>query len=62
MVLANSYLSHLRFADGIVILSKTGNELQDILRSLAQVSSKVGLEMNSTKTKVMTKAENGPSM
>ncbi|XP_045455664.1 uncharacterized protein LOC123665395 [Melitaea cinxia] len=56
----NSYLSHLRFADDIVILSETANELQDMLRSLAQASSKVGLEMNATKTKIMTNSIERP--
>lgn len=56
----NRYLNHLRFADDIVMLSETANELQDMLRSLVQASSQVGLEMNATKTKIMTNSIERP--
>lgn len=46
----NSYLSHLRFTDEIVILSETANKFQDMLRSLAQASA--------TKTNIMTNMTN----
>ena len=48
------YLSHLRFADDIVIFAETPQELQDMLQELAEKSLKVGLKMNISKTKVMT--------
>lgn len=48
------YLSHLRFADDLVLLSETAGQMQRMIGSLHHVSAKVGLEMNLTKTKVMT--------
>lgn len=48
------YLSHLRFADDIVIISNNLNELSDMLLELKVMSEKVGLTMNLNKTKVMT--------
>lgn len=48
------YLSHLRFADDIVVLAETAKELENLIYTLDQESFKVGLEMNTTKTKIMT--------
>lgn len=48
------YLSHLRFADDIVLLSETSRGLQHMLETLHVNSKHVGLEMNLSKTKVMT--------
>ena len=48
-----SYLSHLRFADDIVILPKTPQELQEMIQELNEGSLKVGMKMNMNKTKVM---------
>lgn len=50
-------LSHLRFADDLIILSHSAEELQIMLQELDKESSKAGLIMNLEKTKVMT---NGP--
>ncbi|KAG6926619.1 hypothetical protein G0U57_011657, partial [Chelydra serpentina] len=46
-------LSHLRFADDIVLIAETTNQLQSMLRRLDKKSSQVGLKMNRCKTKYM---------
>lgn len=48
------YLSHLRFADDIVLLSESATQLQHMLNSLNVHSKQVGLEMNLSKTMLMT--------
>lgn len=48
------YLSHLRFADDIVLLSESTNQLQAMINTLHEESRKVGLEINLTKTNIMT--------
>lgn len=48
------YLSHLRFADDLVLLSESSSQLQVMIQSLNAASKKVGLEMNLTKTMLMT--------
>lgn len=50
-------LTHLRFADDIVLFAKTPGDLCRMLNELASESEKVGLKLNPEKTKVMT---NGP--
>ena len=47
------YLSHLRFADDILICANTPNELQQMLQELADKSENQGLKINTTNTKVM---------
>ena len=48
------YLSHLRFADDIIIVAPTKEELQEMLTELNEASKSVGLHMNFRKTKVMS--------
>lgn len=48
------YINHLRFADDIVIISETFKDLEEMMRSLDDESSSIGLEMNVNKTKIMT--------
>nr|XP_027227207.1 uncharacterized protein LOC113819162 [Penaeus vannamei] len=48
-----SYLNHLRFADDIVNLAKTPQELQEMIQELNEGSLKVGMKMNMSKTKIM---------
>ena len=48
------YLSHLRFADDIVLMALDLDQAQVMLQQLNEESSKVGLKMNLSKTKVMT--------
>jgi hypothetical protein len=47
------YISHLRFADDIVIMAETLQDLQLILNDLADFSARIGLRVNLDKTKVM---------
>lgn len=49
-----SYLSHLRFADDIVLMSSDIQELNDMIRQLNDASKNVGLEMNISKTKMIS--------
>ncbi|XP_045534998.1 uncharacterized protein LOC106709987 [Papilio machaon] len=51
------YLSHLRFADDIILFSETAEELEYMIKSLAAQSRLVGLKINESKTKVMTNRE-----
>lgn len=48
------YLSHLRFADDLVLFSESSSQLQHMIEALHLASIKVGLEMNFTKTMAMT--------
>lgn len=48
------YLNHLRFADDLILLSETDTQLQLMIHSLNKSSKQVGLEMNLTKTMIMT--------
>ncbi|KAJ2948735.1 hypothetical protein O0L34_g7995 [Tuta absoluta] len=50
-------LTHLRFADDIVIFASTSEELQQMLGDLDIASKSVGLEMNKEKTKAMTNGD-----
>ncbi|KAI5716778.1 hypothetical protein M8J76_012324 [Diaphorina citri] len=47
-------ITHLRFADDIVVFSNTYQELQEMLEELAREGRKVGLEVNINKTKIMS--------
>ncbi|GBP75023.1 Putative uncharacterized transposon-derived protein F52C9.6 [Eumeta japonica] len=47
-------LTHLRFADDIVLFAKTPDDLVRMLNELASESRKIGLKLNPKKTKVMT--------
>ena len=46
-------LNHLRFADDIIITSSNAEEMEMMMRELAEESRKCGLKMNTSKTKVM---------
>ena len=53
MKIDGEYLSHLRFADDILICANTPHEQQQMLRELADASANQGLRMNKSKTKLM---------
>lgn len=53
-------LTNLRFADDIALFAKSHNELQKMLMELNTESKKVGLEMNPSKTKIMTNHNETP--
>ncbi|CAM5076161.1 unnamed protein product [Eretmochelys imbricata] len=46
-------LSHLRFTDNIILIAKSTNQLQSMLRRLDKKNSQFGLKMNRCKTKYM---------
>ncbi|KAJ8705403.1 hypothetical protein PYW07_011230 [Mythimna separata] len=56
----NKFISHLRFADDIVLLSESKTELQSMLNDLHTASQQVGLEINRSKTNVMTNYSKSP--
>ena len=51
--IGDEHLNNLRFADDIVLLSESADELQQLINDLNRESLKVGLKMNKKKTKVM---------
>jgi len=53
-------LNHLRFADDLVLLEENPKALEKMIQTLNTESSKVGLKMNITKTKLMTNSEMEP--
>ena len=54
------YLSHLRFADDIVIMAETLHDLEEMLNGLGDSSRRVGLGINFDKTKVMFNSHVSP--
>ncbi|CAH2104094.1 unnamed protein product [Euphydryas editha] len=54
ILLNGKYLNHLRFADDIAILAETPKDLEEMVTTLDHESKKVGLDMNTSKTKIMT--------
>ena len=53
-------LTHLRFADDIILLANSAIELELMLTELDKVSRETGLTMNTGKTKLMTNATEEP--
>lgn len=53
-------LTHLRFADDLVVFSPTKEGLQEMLSDLDTESRKAGLIMNTSKTKIMTNGTEEP--
>lgn len=53
-------LTHLRFADDIVLIARSARKLEQMLIDLDRTSSEAGLKMNPTKTKLMTNATKVP--
>lgn len=47
-------LTHLRFADDIVLLAKTSEDMSRMINELATESDKAGLKLNPEKTRIMT--------
>ncbi|CAH2104737.1 unnamed protein product [Euphydryas editha] len=54
ILINNEYLSHLRFADDIILFSESISQLENMIEHLQLESVRVGLEMNMQKTKLMT--------
>ncbi|OWR48710.1 endonuclease-reverse transcriptase [Danaus plexippus plexippus] len=53
----NKRLTHLRFADDIVIFAETPKKLENMISQLNIESKYVGLHMNLSKTKIMTNSK-----
>ncbi|CAK1584434.1 unnamed protein product [Parnassius mnemosyne] len=47
------YITHLRFADDIVLMAESLEDLSTMLNDLNSVSQRIGLKMNMDKTKIM---------
>ncbi|GBP44639.1 ATP-dependent DNA helicase Q5 [Eumeta japonica] len=60
ILVLNERLTHLRFADDIAMFSETATGLEQMFQNLASESNKVGLEMNTSKTKIMTNSIETP--
>lgn len=56
------YLSNLRFADDIVLLSNNKQELEEMIEELNDEGKKKGLSMNIEKTKIISKEEDEPKI
>ncbi|WP_337242217.1 reverse transcriptase domain-containing protein, partial [Proteus faecis] len=54
------YITHLRFADDIVVMAESLEDLSTMLNDLNEVSRQVGLEMNMDKTKIMSNVHVAP--
>ncbi|KAJ2937651.1 hypothetical protein O0L34_g19326 [Tuta absoluta] len=55
------YITHLRFADDIVVMAESFEDLSKMLQDLNRVSQQVGLKMNMDKTKVMANSHIAPT-
>jgi hypothetical protein len=53
-------LTHLRFADDIILTAKSASNLKHMLMELDEVSKEAGLSMNPGKTKLMTNGSTTP--
>lgn len=54
ILIAGNHLNHLRFPDDIVLFAETSRRLEENIFSLNSASEKVGLNMNKSKTKILT--------
>ena len=50
-------INNLRYADDIVLLATTPEELQELVKQVASAAEEYGMSINVTKTKVMTNTE-----
>ncbi|CAG4930860.1 unnamed protein product [Colias eurytheme] len=48
------FLSNLRFADDIVLFAESSSKLESMINEINYISNEIGLELNTTKTKIMT--------
>ncbi|KAL0852521.1 hypothetical protein ABMA27_017001 [Loxostege sticticalis] len=55
------YITHLRFADDIVVMAETLEDLGTMLDGLSRASQQVGLKMNMDKTKIMSNVRVAPT-
>ena len=52
--IARRNINNLRYADDITLMAESKNELKSLLMKVKEESEKVGLKLNSQKTKTMT--------
>lgn len=52
--ICSEYLYHLHFADDVVLISEDSLELKTMIKQLHHASQKLGLEVNITKTKILS--------
>ena len=55
LCVGEAHLTNLRFADDIVLIAKSTGEPQQMMNDLTRESSRVGLNVNKAKTKIMSK-------
>ena len=48
------YINNLRYADDIILMAESEEELKSLLMKVKEQSEKVGLKLNIQKTKIMT--------
>ncbi|CAH2105470.1 unnamed protein product [Euphydryas editha] len=60
IIVKGTHFNHLRFADDIVLVSESCKELQYMITTLHSASTQVGLNMNPSKTKIMTNTRQIP--
>ena len=51
--IAERNISHLRYADDTTLIAQSEEELKSLLRKVKEESEKVGLKLNTQKTKIM---------
>ncbi|CAG4953738.1 unnamed protein product [Colias eurytheme] len=54
------FLSNLRFADDIVLFAESSSKLESMINEINYISNEIGLELNTTKTKIMTNSTKTP--
>ena len=60
LLVDGEYLNHLRFADDIAVIAETPRIIENMMKQLDHYSSKIGLEMNQHKTKILTNSYKYP--
>ena len=52
--IAGRNIDNLRYADDTTVMAESEEELKSLLRKVKEESEKVGLKLNTQKTKIMT--------
>jgi hypothetical protein len=60
VIIDGARLTHLRFAEDIILTAKSAWDLKHVLMELDDVSKEAGLSMNPGKTKLMTNGSTTP--
>ena len=51
--IAGRYINNLRYADDTTLMAASNEELKSLLRKVKEESEKIGLKLNTQKTKIM---------